>query len=277
MRGNSARIASGYFCAAPVLKITTCSSRLDPVSRRTAARAPRCRRPSRGRSPALRCACPAPSTRASATSPTATARPPLARTASRIMKSPTAAGTRMPLAIVAAPANGSANRSPRSKARTIGAQPSDCTATIRGRLVVGQPAERGQLVKGLPHADQPGAAAGGIENHVGQPPIELLGQLQAHRLLAFDPVRLLERRDVEPAQPLLAFAHDLAAVGDQPRHQKRLGAGQVAFVLVDGRRVVGHEDEGLDAGPRGVGRHRPAGVAGRGNRQPARCRTAWPS
>ena len=50
------------------------------------------------------------------------------------MKSPTAAGTRMPLAMVCAPANGSAKRSPPSKARTIGAQPLDCTATIRGRF-----------------------------------------------------------------------------------------------------------------------------------------------
>ena len=50
------------------------------------------------------------------------------------MKSPTAAGTRMPLATVAAFSNGVANRSPASNARTIGAHPSLCTATIRGSL-----------------------------------------------------------------------------------------------------------------------------------------------
>ena len=54
----------------------------------------------------------------------ATAQPPLARIASSIMKSPTAAGTRRPLAIVWAFGNGSANRAPAANARTIGAHPS---------------------------------------------------------------------------------------------------------------------------------------------------------
>ena len=42
----------------------------------------------------------------------AMARPPLARTASRIMKSPTATGTRSPLAIVWGSSGAFANRSP---------------------------------------------------------------------------------------------------------------------------------------------------------------------
>ena len=41
------------------------------------------------------------------------------------MKSPTAAGTRMPLAMVWAFVAGSANRAPASKASAMGAQPSD--------------------------------------------------------------------------------------------------------------------------------------------------------
>ena len=48
------------------------------------------------------------------------------------MKSPTAAGTRMPLAMVAAWGNGSAKRDPASNAFAIGAQPVDCTLTMRG-------------------------------------------------------------------------------------------------------------------------------------------------
>ena len=54
----------------------------------------------------------------------AAALPPLARIASSIMKSPTATGTRSPLATVWAFGNSSANRSPFSNAVTIGAHPS---------------------------------------------------------------------------------------------------------------------------------------------------------
>ena len=72
-------------------------------------------------------------------------------------KSPTAAGTRMPLAIVRA-GQGSANSLPPSNALTIGAQPSDCTVTMRGRFRT-DPAQLLHLVEGLPHADQSRAAA----------------------------------------------------------------------------------------------------------------------
>ena len=60
-------------------------------------------------------------------------------------------------------------------------------------------ADRLELGERLPHADQAGAAAGRVEDDVGQLPAELLGELQPHRLLAFDPVRLLQRGGVEPA------------------------------------------------------------------------------
>jgi hypothetical protein len=62
----------------------------------------------------------------------ASAVPPLSRTASRIMKSPTAAGTRMPLAIVAAFSTFCANRSPFAYAFAIGAHPSLWHEIIRG-------------------------------------------------------------------------------------------------------------------------------------------------
>src|SRR4029077_13086611 len=52
-------------------------------------------------------------------------------------------------------------------------------------------ADRLELGECLPHADEPGSAAGGIEDHVRQLPAELLGKLEAHRLLALDPIRLL--------------------------------------------------------------------------------------
>ena len=50
-----------------------------------------------------------------------------------IMKSPTAAGTRSPLAAVAAFGKGSANRSPAAQAVLIGAHPSDWHDIMRGR------------------------------------------------------------------------------------------------------------------------------------------------
>ena len=69
---------------------------------------------------------------------------------------------------------------------------------MRGRLAPIQPS-RLHLVERLPHADEAGAAAGGIEDQVGQLPAELVGELQPHRLLSLDPIGLLQRRDVEPA------------------------------------------------------------------------------
>ena len=132
-------MASGYFWAAPVLKITTCSSGWIQFSSRSCSSAPMQAAVSGQMARPSDCMPSAIHSRKRA-SGTATARPPLARTASRIMKSPTAAGTRMPLAIVAAPANGSANRSPSLEG------PDDRRAAVRLHghhprpLVVVQPA-----------------------------------------------------------------------------------------------------------------------------------------
>ena len=70
---------------------------------------------------------------------TASAVPPLSRMARRIRKSPIARGTRRPWAAVRAFSHGAAFSVPCSKARTIGAQPSACTETIRGRFAPIQP------------------------------------------------------------------------------------------------------------------------------------------
>src|SRR5580704_18973759 len=83
------------------------------------------------------------------------------------------------------------------------------------RALVADEADRLHFGKRLPHADQAGAAAGRIEDDVGYGPAELLGELQAHRFLAFDAIRLLQGRDVEPADFLFALADDLAAIVDQ--------------------------------------------------------------
>ena len=60
------------------------------------------------------------------------------------------------------------------------------------------PAELLHLFEGLPHADEAYAAAGGVEDGVGVGPAELLDELVAHGLFAFDAEGLLERGDVEP-------------------------------------------------------------------------------
>ena len=62
------------------------------------------------------------------------------------------------------------------------------------------PADRLHLLERLPHADHAGAAAGRIDDPVGLLPVHLLGELVGHRLLAFDAVRLLQRRHVVPAE-----------------------------------------------------------------------------
>src|SRR5262249_31061217 len=92
-------------------------------------------------------------------------------------------------------------------------------------------------------------------------PIELLRQFQPHRLLPFNAIRLLESRDIEPAFLRLALADDAAAIRDEAIDQKCFRSSEEAFLLVDAGGVVGHEDEGLQAGARGVGRHSPARVS----------------
>src|SRR5581483_1118469 len=62
------------------------------------------------------------------------------------------------------------------------------------RRVPVQEADLPQLGERLPHADEPDSAAGWIHDHVGELPSELLRELEPHRLLAFDAVRLLQRR-----------------------------------------------------------------------------------
>ena len=63
---------------------------------------------------------------------TATAVPPVSRMALRISVSANGPGTRSPLATVHASGHSAMRDSPRSKARTTGAQPVDCTAISLG-------------------------------------------------------------------------------------------------------------------------------------------------
>src|SRR5881409_1746751 len=67
------------------------------------------------------------------------------------------------------------------------------------RAVSAYQAQRLELRESLPHTDDAGAAAGRIDDRVRQPPAQLLGELETHGLFALDPIRLLERAQVERA------------------------------------------------------------------------------
>jgi hypothetical protein len=71
------------------------------------------------------------------------------------------------------------------------------------------------FVERFAHADEPYASTGGIKNCVGQPPVELLPELVAHRFLALDAIGLLERGNVVPAFAVFMLGDVLATIGDQ--------------------------------------------------------------
>ena len=123
------------------------------------------------------------------------------------------------------------------------------------------PAERLELVKRLPHADDAGAAPGRIEDHIGHFPAELLGEFDAHRLLALDAVGLPQGRAVEPSDRFLSLCYQLAAIVDQPIHEVDRRALHRDLADIHRRRVVGAEHRRLDAGAGTIGRHRRAGIA----------------
>ena len=134
--------------------------------------------------------------------------------------------------------------------------------------MVGEPPHLGQLGESLPHADEPCATARRVEDHVGEGPAELLGELEAHGLLALDPVRLLEGRHVEPTHFGCSLAHDGAAVGDQAVDQVGPGPVVGSLVLVDDRGIGWHEDKRLHADSGCVGGQRTARIAGRRDGHP---------
>src|SRR5207245_6644388 len=61
------------------------------------------------------------------------------------------------------------------------------------RSLFPDPAESFHFVERFPHADQTGAAAGGIKNDIRQLPLALSRQFVPKRLFTLDPIRLLER------------------------------------------------------------------------------------
>src|SRR5678816_2792316 len=143
-RGSTARSSLSrahrwaYESALPVLKSTTRSFSLIHPRSRSVRNAATVAPPSgAARIPSVRAMVSAPDM--SSSSLTAIAMPLDVRMASSIRMSPTAAGTRRPSATVLAPSHGVAVLTPLSNARTMGAQPVDCTLTMRGRRLSIQP------------------------------------------------------------------------------------------------------------------------------------------
>ena len=123
------------------------------------------------------------------------------------------------------------------------------------------PADLHQLLEGLPDADDADPAAGRVDDHIGQAPAELFRDLQPHRLLALDAIRLFQRRGVEPAVLFDALRDELAGVGDEAIDQRQVRTIDAALQLVDLRGILRHGDAQVNARLRAVGRPSAARVA----------------
>src|SRR5665213_3260010 len=152
-----------------------------------------------------------------------------------------------------------------SHAFGIGAHPAACTAIIFG---LSDPIQPRYCIssKAFHIPMSPTPAPGRIENRVRQLPVELLGDLVAHRLLPLDPERLLEARDIEPAFCLLALVDHFRAVADQSVDEGYVCTILLALHAICDWDVLRHEDVRFQAASRAVRRERARRVAGRGDR-----------
>src|SRR6185503_12473585 len=136
-------------------------------------------------------------------------------------------------------------------------------------VVAGDPSDLAELLESLPHADEANATAGRIDDDVGQLPFELLGELEAHRLLPLDAVRLLQGRCVVPAALGTRALHDRARVRDRARDEIHLRAVRRGLAHDRLRRCVRHHDDNADARARPVCGPGSSGVACCGERDRA--------
>ncbi len=125
-----------------------------------------------------------------------------------------------------------------------------------------QPTHLPQLEKCLVDADDPHSAAGRVDDHIGRSPAELFDDLQPHRLLALQPVGLLEGGDLlVAAAPGDGRVDQLRALADVAVDQVQLGAGGQAFAPGDVGCALRHRDQAAHRGARRVDRPGGAGVA----------------
>src|SRR3712207_7366820 len=84
---------------------------------------------------------------------------------------------------------------------------------------------RSQLVERLPHADQPGAAARGVDHDVGERPAELLGALIPHRLRSEEHTSELQSRQYLVCRLLLEKKTRASRVIDRARAHVWVASG----------------------------------------------------
>src|SRR5216684_1668852 len=148
-----------------------------------------------------------------------------------------------------------------------GRAPRGLHAVQAGRFSL-KPVGADELGEGLPHADQPRAATGGIHDRVGHGPAELLRQLEAQSFLALDAVRLAQRGHVNGTGLRSIGAGRLAAVADVPIHEYQVAAEAADLAEDGGGRGGRCVHASREASARGVGRERHACVSCRGHDQP---------
>ena len=134
---------------------------------------------------------------------------------------------------------------------------------VRERDVLRQPSSVAHFLEHLPHADQPSAAACRVDDMRRQRPAELLGELDAHRLLPLDAVRLAQGRDIEVAGRRGECARLFASIADVAGDQLQIGAERADRVEDRLRRRVGRVHANGNSGRRCVRGERGAGVARR--------------
>src|SRR3989442_13351030 len=97
-----------------------------------------------------------------------------------------------------------------------------------------------------------------------------MGQLEPHRLLALEPVRLLERREIEPADLRRDLRDDLAGRRDRALDGEDLGARDRGLRDRGGGRAAWHDHRARQPAARGVHGGGAAGVARRGDHEAGR-------
>src|SRR6185436_5023208 len=129
------------------------------------------------------------------------------------------------------------------------------------------PAGVAQLLKRLPHSDQTGATARRVDDGLGEAPPELLGELDAHRFLAFDPVRLPQRRDVKCPALGSKLAGGFPAVPDVTVHQDEISPKGPDLLENRGRGRPRGEYVNRNTSAARIGGKRYPGIPGSGYRE----------
>ena len=116
----------------------------------------------------------------------------------------------------------------------------------------------------LPSAETFPRLPPGDDDHVGDFPVELLDDLDAHGLLPLDPERVhgIGQIDRLVLGDLPHHAH--AAVEIRVQRQDQRAIGDRLYELGHGYLALGQKHDGLDAGSGAVDRERGRGIAGRG-------------